>query len=248
MNCFPQSGSDSDWKEIVAGGTFSAGLKEDGSLWTWGLGGYGELGTGTNQYADVPTQVGSETWLTISGRYFNLFGIKTDGSLWSWGYNNYGQLGDGTTVDKDVPTPVLVDQNIVAVSPSGLFTIALDESGVLHGFGSNYDGQFGNGTTSPFGQPILIPESIDNCPTAATTDYLTEHFAIYPNPAVTYITIVTAENTAIEQLFISDITGKTVLAQNGNTTQIDVENLPAGMYFLEIKTGSGSSHHKFIKE
>jgi alpha-tubulin suppressor-like RCC1 family protein len=56
--------TDSGWVAVAAGGysNRSMGIKEDGSLWTWGLNQYGQLGDGTNANRYVPTKIG-DGWL-----------------------------------------------------------------------------------------------------------------------------------------------------------------------------------------
>jgi alpha-tubulin suppressor-like RCC1 family protein len=87
------------WRVIGAGNEFSAGIRRDGSLWTWGSNFLGELGIGsTDANRWVPTRVGSETdWKTIAVGYDWVLALKNDGSLWAWGGNDGGQLGIGSS-------------------------------------------------------------------------------------------------------------------------------------------------------
>ncbi|HYD90224.1 MAG TPA: T9SS type A sorting domain-containing protein [Flavobacterium sp.] len=244
-----QCGTDADWKSIIVGTEFSAGLKDDGTIWVWGKSGYGELGNGDTFSAYyVPTQLGTELWTSISGRYNNVFAIKANGTLWAWGFNENGQLADGTTTNRNIPTFIESFNDPASIMPSYLFTLALKEDGTLWAWGSNMLGHYGNGTILESGEPPgATPVYIDNCATATTIDHLKQQFTFYPNPAAAHLNIVTPENTSIEQITIAGINGNTILTQT-HTSQINVQQLPAGMYFIEIKTDSGSSHHKFIKE
>jgi len=93
-----QIGSLTTWASVGGGGSYAgAAIKTDGTLWTWGSGGFGQLGHGNETSLSSPVQVGSLTdWETIQlGGSANA--LKTDGTIWSWGYNAYGQLGDGTS-------------------------------------------------------------------------------------------------------------------------------------------------------
>src|SRR5665213_3136957 len=84
-------GSDSDWTQVTAGGTwFTVALKNDGSLWAWGWNGDGAVGHPdlTNHYG-IPTRIGTETnWTNVCAGPYHSLALKNDGSLWAWGYNN----------------------------------------------------------------------------------------------------------------------------------------------------------------
>ena len=49
-------------------------------------------------------------------------------------------------------------------------------------------------------------------------------------------------------MVIIDATGKVILQQEGNTTQINVEKLMTGLYILEVYSGNQKFTSKFIKE
>ncbi|GLU52761.1 RCC1 domain-containing protein [Dyadobacter frigoris] len=76
-------------------------IATDGSLWTWGLNQYGQLGDGTTTAKTLPVQIGSDkSWESVYSIAGTSFGIKADGILWSWGNNAQRLLGDGTTTNK----------------------------------------------------------------------------------------------------------------------------------------------------
>jgi alpha-tubulin suppressor-like RCC1 family protein len=50
-------GEDDDWVAISARGHHSIGMKRDGSIWTWGLNWFGQLGVGTTQNHATPVLV-----------------------------------------------------------------------------------------------------------------------------------------------------------------------------------------------
>lgn len=66
----------------------------------------------------------------------------------------------------------------------------------------------------------------------------------YPNPANSSITIKTNEN--IETVTVYNLLGEMV--QQESTTSFSVEQLPAGIYTLQIKTQNGMSTTRFVKE
>lgn len=85
-----------NWKQASGGAYYSAAIKTDGSLWTWGYNTSGELGNNSNTNTSSPVQTvsGGTNWKQIAAGSGFTAAIKTDGSLWTWGSNFYGTLGN----------------------------------------------------------------------------------------------------------------------------------------------------------
>ena len=79
-------------------------------------------------------------------------------------------------------------------------------------------------------------------------------FSIYPNPALSQITVLYSvpESTQQVNLFVYDITGRTVgqqpLDKYSNQTTLDVGDLAAGIYLIELKTDDGNVVKKLVVE
>jgi alpha-tubulin suppressor-like RCC1 family protein len=106
-----QVGVDHNWVSAAAGagswGSHTAALRSDGTLWTWGDNGSGELGDGTNMSSYFQGQVGSDTdWKAVSVGRGSTIALKSGNDVWAWGYNLYGQVGDGTTTSRNTPQRV----------------------------------------------------------------------------------------------------------------------------------------------
>lgn len=84
--------------------------------------------------------------------------------------------------------------------------------------------------------------------TAGINEKAMDIFSIYPNPTTNILNISNPENIILDGIDIIDITGKTVLQQTDNLSQIDVQNLSPGMYFLQLTSGEKEYRHKFIKQ
>jgi alpha-tubulin suppressor-like RCC1 family protein len=144
------AGGGTTWKQVAAGYNYTAAVKTDGTLWTWGQNGFGQLGSGTTIYRSSPatTAGGGTTWKQVAAGQINAGAIKTDGTLWTWGYNTYGQVGDGTTLDRSSPATTVAGGTTwsqVSVGYNTLATIKTD--GTLWTWGYNFYGQLGSGTT-----------------------------------------------------------------------------------------------------
>ena len=98
------------WRQFSAGRRHTASIKTDGTLWIWGRGTYGRLGTGNNVDVSSPVQTvsGGTNWRQVDLGGFHSAAIKTDGSLWMWGFNQYGRLGDNTTNNRFSPVQTIV--------------------------------------------------------------------------------------------------------------------------------------------
>jgi len=74
--------------------------------------------------------------------------------------------------------------------------------------------------------------------------------ALFPNPATEILNV--SLSTSIEgQLAILDLQGKLLIKgeiQRGLSTKMNVASLPAGLYVLQVKTASGISQIKWLKQ
>ncbi|MBF0555058.1 MAG: fibronectin type III domain-containing protein [Nitrospirae bacterium] len=97
---------------IAGGYTHTIALKGDGTVWTWGDNGYGQLGNGTTTGSYTPVQVSGLTRVTaIAGGFQHTTALNNDGTVWDWGYNGSGQLGNGTNTNTDTPVQVIFSNN-----------------------------------------------------------------------------------------------------------------------------------------
>ncbi len=137
------------YNEVVgfdAGYYHSLVVKSDGSLWSFGGNGKGQLGDGSNSDRYTPVKTMDNVKMTIAN-WFNGYAIKNDNSLWSWGANDNGLLlGDGSNTDRY--TPVKIMDNIVFANSFGHRVFAINENGELYAWGKNYYGALGDGTTT----------------------------------------------------------------------------------------------------
>ena len=99
------------------------------------------------------------------------------------------------------------------------------------------------------GSRMLLPPCTFTLGTSGVETINIDKAGIYPNPADDVINVTAAE--AIDNVTLFNIAGATVGSYNGDgssSMQINVDNLPAGNYFVRISTGNDSSTLKFIKK
>jgi len=143
---------------VSAGANHSVVLRDDGTVWTWGLNSLGELGDGTTTSPrSIPGIVNGLTGITAisAGADFTL-ALRNDHTVWAWGYNGSGQLGDGTTTQRTLPIQVSGLTGATAVAAGAEFSVALKSDGAVWAWGKNTAGQLGDGTTTQRTQPVQV--------------------------------------------------------------------------------------------
>ena len=160
------SGGGNNWRQLSMGASAGAGVKLDGTLWTWGAGTYGVLGSGSTASRSSPqtTTLAGTDWKEVSiskGSWgvnsgFFCAALKYDGSLYTWGNNAKGQLGTNTTTNRSSPvsTTTINSWNHIACGTD--HCIAVTSAGQIYTWGTNSSGQLGNGTTASRSSPGTI--------------------------------------------------------------------------------------------
>lgn len=138
------------WKITSAGVNHTLAIKTNGTLWTWGFNGSGQLGDGSGNNKAEPIQIGTDTdWITISAGGNHSLAIKADGSLWAWGDNLFGQVGDGTFGNqRNIPVKIGTSTNWKSIVAGRTFSLAIKTDGTLWAWGDNSDGQLGHQSVS----------------------------------------------------------------------------------------------------
>ncbi len=91
--------------QIEAGGSHTIAVKSDGTLWTRGDNGAGQLGDGTNSDRDIPVQVfaNSTDWVRAWAGGGHTVAFKADGTLWAWGNKINRSLAQAHFLGQPVP-------------------------------------------------------------------------------------------------------------------------------------------------
>jgi alpha-tubulin suppressor-like RCC1 family protein len=125
-------GTSKDWQAISAGHNHSAGIKTDGSLWTWGGNFNGQLGNGTQEFKAIPSRLGlANDWKLVAVGANHTVALKRDGTLWAWGANFDNQVGNGTNIDQLVPVQIGQATNWVWASGGVSYSVGLKADATL---------------------------------------------------------------------------------------------------------------------
>lgn len=131
---------------IAAGQHHTLVLKEDGTVWAFGLNANGQVGNNSIIDALSPVQVLTGA-VAIATGYQHSLAVKADGTVWSWGRNDASQLGrTGTTT---VPAQMTGISNAVAVAGGTNHSLILKADGTVWAVGANASGQIGDASTTP---------------------------------------------------------------------------------------------------
>jgi alpha-tubulin suppressor-like RCC1 family protein len=149
-------------------------IQNDGSLWSIGDNGDGQLGIGTTVTASVLTRVGALTdWSLVVAGAETTHAIKTNGTLWAWGNNQNGRLGDGTVVLRSSPVQIgaLTDWAVVSSSAEGPTVgsgAAITNGNVLYTWGSGNGGVLGSGNVLTRSSPVQVGSAVWSFVTVGT--------------------------------------------------------------------------------
>ena len=143
---------------LSAGGRQTCGVTTDGIAYCWGWNIFGALGTGETADSDTPAPVaGGLTFASLSAGSVHGCGVTTDGAAYCWGWNEDGSLGDGSTINRTAPVAVSGGLTFASVSLGAVagHTCGITTTGA-YCWGSNGDGQLGDGTSATRKVPTRI--------------------------------------------------------------------------------------------
>ena len=75
-----------------------------------------------------------------------------------------------------------------------------------------------------------------------------EQVVVYPNPSKKVVYLKTAESFDLSKVIITDVSGKQCLVKTENLTEINIEQLSNGLYFIQAFSEKGVFTVKFVKE
>jgi alpha-tubulin suppressor-like RCC1 family protein len=145
--------------DVAAGDFASYALLDDGSVWAWGRGNSGQLGSGPNpdlpllppdtpsaEYrgAERPRRVRVDAAMAVAAAGNTAFAVLRDGTIRAWGMP--ALLGDGgatTGAGAFTPVQVVDAADVTQISASATHVLALTKNGRVLAWGNNVAGALG---------------------------------------------------------------------------------------------------------
>jgi alpha-tubulin suppressor-like RCC1 family protein len=155
-------------RSIIAGGNHSFAITIDNQLYGWGYNPNYQLGDGTTttRRFPIPIDIPEKIISFLATCQHHTIALTSDNMLFAWGKNQHGQIGDGTSIDRRIPSPVdmtgvLRGKTVSVISVGFVHSLVLTADGQMFAFGSNSEGQLGDGTTTQRLSPVSIDMTSD---------------------------------------------------------------------------------------
>jgi alpha-tubulin suppressor-like RCC1 family protein len=167
------NGLDSGVVAITAGGFHTCALMSGGAVKCWGSNAEDQIGNATIvlYYAAPVAVAGLDSGVTAFGAGgYHTCAVTSTGAVKCWGSNLDGQLGNGRETSRS-PAPLAVrglSSGVTAIAAGGSHTCALTSTGGLKCWGSNTDGQLGNGWQIGRDAPVRLPVDVSGLTSGVT--------------------------------------------------------------------------------
>ena len=137
----------------------SAAVTNDGKVFTWGRGLFGQLGHGNNEICKVPSQISSLDSVkvqVVACGWQHTMCLTGSGKVFSWGYGEDGQLGHGDCKDYLIPKEIMnLPGNASMIACGHSHSACICEKKLLM-WGCNPDARCFFTTTEPVASPTKI--------------------------------------------------------------------------------------------
>ncbi len=132
------------------GGNHTCAIASNGKTYCWGENNWGQLGDGSAIDRHQPTPLLNDPGLaSLAATMFSTCGLTPRGQAFCWGSGAYLSYPWS-------PTPVGGALRFVTLNPGTFSVCGLGTDGVGYCWGANYNGQLGDGTTTPRSTPTAV--------------------------------------------------------------------------------------------
>tara|TARA_B100001142_G_scaffold325496_1_gene379190 strand:+ start:133 stop:1521 length:1389 start_codon:yes stop_codon:yes gene_type:complete len=159
---------------VACGGKHTVVVTEGGGVYTFGKGGWGQLGHGDKQNQPAPRRVpvagfrpngspegSGERIAMVAAGHGHTVALSEAGHVFTWGLGNTGELGHNNLQNQLAPRQVesgrrFGGEKVVFVAAGAGHTVAVTEGGRLYTWGWGTSGQLGHGDTRNRLVPTLV--------------------------------------------------------------------------------------------
>ena len=148
--------------------------------------------------------------------------------------NNYGHWCDVIEGVGCIQGPMYMFQPSGIIGEYGCYMYCFSNQGITPPFSPSVNGMDNATSCTYYSNLNVTPMSLNS-----------SGVIIFPNPTTNELTISASDKIA--NITISNLLGQTTFTQNYNSTQVqvDVSNLPTGIYFIKV---NGTEVRKFVKQ
>ncbi|EGG25255.1 inositol 5-phosphatase [Cavenderia fasciculata] len=164
------SGGRVRWRKVTFGEKHTIGLTRRGTVYSWGINEFGQLGLGHRNNKVIPVLVDLKSMaggennayfkiVDISSGGYHSSALSEEGILYCWGSNQYGQIGNGDLEDQVSPVKIKVDvedKKVKKVAMGSNHTVLVTITGEVYTFGNSDYYQLGHGNNKNRMWPSLI--------------------------------------------------------------------------------------------
>jgi alpha-tubulin suppressor-like RCC1 family protein len=140
---------------VSANSNRNLAIDSQGRVWEWGTYETGPANSPCKRDGIdcklLPSLVpGLDQAIAVSPGYEHNLALRKDGTVWAWGHNYMYALGQGTADSEYRKSPIQVPglNDVVAISASSNFNLAVKRDGSVWAWGENDAGQVGDGKDS----------------------------------------------------------------------------------------------------
>jgi alpha-tubulin suppressor-like RCC1 family protein len=164
-------GAPVEWTQVSAGQTITCAVAAGGTLFCWGAGDEGVLGTATDVVTPTPianATLASQVWRQVAVDSTHACAVTTAGALWCWGRGDESQLGGGFTSSNEPVEVAVIDPATewTEVGVGSRYTCARDNATALWCWGLNDQNRVGD--PSNVGSSIDVPFRVGGGSSAMT--------------------------------------------------------------------------------
>ena len=151
---------------VATGPLNTMAIDAEGILWGWGDNTFGQLATCHSDHvlSNQPIKIMGDV-VSVSVGFGHILAMRTDGSLWGWGNRTGLGIGRVLNPDNDLaalghPQPTEIMEDVISIATGSAHSLAITSDGTLWAWGSNGEGQLGNGTDEMSPYPTRIKEGV----------------------------------------------------------------------------------------